>query len=158
MRGGRNCAAMVRARNFPENRECGESMNSPRVPHRNVTVDCAMNEQNWDVSLLHRVFRRNPCHVKSVFPARAKKGDLDQWAQHGSSHPRAKSKRLSHAVVSDLAKIGKWRLRDYGTKLRTCGERLQKLRGPHRFSQTVDTSRSGLVSQQSYPVANVVAL
>lgn len=64
--------------------------------------------------------------------AGAQESDLDQWPENGAAEPRAQMEGLSHAVVSDLAKIGEGRFGGDGAEVWMSIERLQELRGIRR--------------------------
>lgn len=65
---------------------------------------------------------------------------------------------MSHAVASDLTKIGKGGFGGDGAEVRVRVERLEELGGPHGFSEAKDATRMILCLQEIEPLVDVVAL
>ena len=123
----------------------------------NVAVDLAVDEQNRDRGCGHGVFRGNIFHVEVVLQAGAKECDFDERAEDGASDPRTQVEGLSHAVVSDLTKIGEGRLGGYGAELWVGVERLEELCGSHGFGETEDAAGMILRFHEVEPLVDVVA-
>ena len=68
---------MIRPGNLPQLRVRGVRMNQPRVPHRNVAVDLAVNQEYRDFCGCDGIFRGNILHAEVILHARAEEGDFD---------------------------------------------------------------------------------
>ena len=91
-------------------------MDEPGMPHRNVMVYLAVNQQHWDRRRSCRVLRRNPLDIEPVLPACTQKRGFDQRSQKRSPNPRAEVEGLPHTVVSDFSKTCEGRLDCHGRK------------------------------------------
>jgi len=96
-------------------------------------------------------------HVEFELPPSAKEGDLHERAEKGTSDPRSNVEGLAHAVVGNLAKIGKRRFYGDGAEMRAGIERLQELCGSHRFPEAKDAARMVPRGEPVEPLVNIVA-
>jgi hypothetical protein len=96
-------------------------------------------------------------HVEAVLPADVRESEFDDGAEDGASEPWAEMKGLTHAITGDLAKAGEGGLSDDGTEARLDGERLQELRGPHRFAESENAMRVIMRGDKVKPLMDVIA-
>lgn len=132
---------MVGAGDFPELCVGGVGVDGFGVANGNVAVDLAVDQENWNSCRLRGIFGGDSGHVEVVLPTRAEKRNLDQRAEDGASDPGAEAKRLSHAIVGDLAESGERRFYGYGAEVRVRVEGLEELRGTHGFGEGKDAAR-----------------
>lgn len=158
MWGGADGAAVVGGRDFPKLSVRISGVNDAGMADGNVAVDLAVDEQNRDRGCGHGVFRGNVFQVEVVLQAGAKECDFDERAEEAASDPRTQVEGLSHAVVSDLAKVGEGRLGGYGAELWVGVERLEEFGGSHGFGETEDATGMILRVHEVEPLVDVVAL
>ncbi len=77
LRGGAGSAAMVGVEDFPEFGVGITGVDDFRMADRNVAVDFAVNQKNWDFGCGNGIFGRNFVHVKFVFQSGSEEGDFD---------------------------------------------------------------------------------
>ena len=156
--GGADGAAVVGGRDFPKLSVRISGVNDAGMADGNVAVNLAVDEQNRDRGCGHGVFRGNVFQVEVVLQAGAKECDFDERAEEAASDPRTQVEGLSHAVVSDLTKVGEGRLGGYGAELWVGVERLEEFGGSHGFSETEDATGMILRVHEVEPLVDVVAL
>ena len=132
-------------------------MNELRMANRDVAIHLPMNEQNWNSAGGNRVLGRSGLHIQTVLPASAEECDFDDRPEESATEPRTRVKWLSHAVVSNFAKIGERRFGSHRAEVGMRLERLKKLRGSHRFSEPKDASRPSLSLEGLQPLMDIVA-
>ena len=71
-----------------------------------VSVDLAVNQEDWDLRGCYGVLWRDMLHVEMVFRADEEESEFDYGAEESASEPRAEVKGLAHAVVGDLTEAG----------------------------------------------------
>src|SRR5579859_5967936 len=148
---------MIGRWHLPEHGTRITSVDADRMSDGYVAVNLTVNQQNRNAGPPHRIFRRNLLHVESILPMSTHKCDFHKRPQENPPHPRSEMKRLPHAVVRNLTKIGEWRLGHHSTETRTRIKRFQQLRRPHRLPQPVDAMRLDLRLHEVHPLSNIVA-
>jgi hypothetical protein len=86
------------------------------MSYGDIVVYSAVDEKHGNLRFPNRVFRRDFLEIESILPTRVHQCDFHGWTKQEASDPRAAMKKLAHAVVSYLTKVGKWRLRGNGTQ------------------------------------------
>jgi len=150
-------AAVIGVGNLPQDDAGVSGLDTARVANGNVAVIFSVDEEDGNGTGGHCFFGRDLLHVEFELPPSAKEGDLHERAKKGASEPRSKVEGLAHAVVGNLAKIGKRRFDGDGAEMRSGIERLQELRGSHRFPEAKDTAGMVPRGEPVEPLVNVVA-
>ena len=156
-RGGANGAAVIRIVNLPENYPRVTDLNVTGVSEGDVAIDLAVDQKDRDSSRGDRIFWGDLLHVEPVLPACIEKSKFDNRTKNSASKPRTKMKRLTHAIVGDLAKAGERRFGGYGAEVWLDRERLQELGGAHGFAEAEDATRVILCEKEIEPLLDVVA-
>jgi len=150
-------AAVIGVGDLPENRVRIAGVDLAGVAEGNVAVDLAVDEKNWNSRGGDGVLGRDWPHVQVMFPADIEEREFDDGTEDGATKPGTEVKGLSHAVVGDLTEAGEGRFGGDGAEAGLDGERLQKLGGAHRFTESEDAVRVLLRGEEVEPLVNVVA-
>jgi hypothetical protein len=150
-------SAVLGVGDFPENYVRIAGLDATGMARRNVAVDLAMNQKDWNSGSCDRIFWRDLLHVEAVLPARVEESEFDDGAEEGASEPWAQVKGLAHAVVGDLAEGGEGRFGGDRAEAGLDRERLQELGSAHRFGEPEDAVRMILRGDEVEPLVNVVA-
>ncbi len=156
----RSCAhgsAVVGVGDFPENYILVAGLDLARMARRNVAVDFAVNEEDWDLRGGDGIRWRNLLHVEVVLETDIEESEFDDGAEESASKPGAEVKGLAHAIVGDLAKTGERRFSSNSAEVRLDGERLQEFGRAHGLAESEDAVRVIVRREPIEPLANVFA-
>lgn len=87
-----------------------------------VAIDLAVDQKDRYPSRGDGIFWGDLLHVKPVPPACIEKGEFDNRAKNSASKPRTEMKRLTHAIVGNLAKAGERRFGGHSAEVRLGSE------------------------------------
>ena len=155
--GGANGAAVIRVVNLPENYPRVTDLNATGVSEGDVAIDLAVDQKDRDSSRGDCIFWGDLLHVEPVLPVCIEKGEFDNRTKNSASKPRTEMKRLTHAIVGDLAKAGERRFGGNCAEVWLDSEGLQELGGAHGFAETEDAMRVILGENEIEPLADVIA-
>jgi hypothetical protein len=156
-RGGANGAAVIRVVNLPENYPRVTDLNVTGVSEGDVAIDLAVDQKDRDSRRGDYIFWGDLLHVEPVFPAYIKKSKFDNRTKNSASKPRTEMKRLTHAIVCNLAKAGERRFGGHGAEVGFNHEGLQEFGGSHGFAEAEDAMRVILRKKEIEPLLDVVA-
>jgi hypothetical protein len=80
---------------FPQGNVGIAGLDTMRVADRNVAVDLAVNQGNWNRGCCYRIFWGDLLHAESVLPSDVEESEFDYGAEQSESEPGAEVKRLA---------------------------------------------------------------
>ena len=155
-RGGANGAAVIRVVNLPESYPRVTDLNVSGVSEGDVAIDLAVDQKDRDSSRGDCIFWRDLLHVEPVLPACIEKSKFDNRTKNSAPKPRTEMKRLTHAIVGDLAKAGERRFDGNCAEAWLDSEGLQELGRAHGFAEAEDAMRVILCEKEIEPLLDVV--
>src|SRR2546425_11660396 len=152
---GADCTAVICVGHFPQSNSCVIGCDPAGMANRDVAIISAVDQQNRHCSCGYYPSRRKLLQVQIVLPPGIAKCNLDNRTQRSPPQPRARAKKLPDAIIGNLTKARKGRLRCNSTEVRFGLQRLQQLRRTHGFRESEDATRMLILFEPIKPAANI---